>query len=168
MRRAFAVAGALPLLFVLVLGWAGCPGSKPSSGPCGPKKLPFKIGIMTGTVSQGEDEYRAAEAVTRAYGKEAITHVTYPDNFMTESETTISLLQGLADDASLKAIIVAQAVPGTIPAIKKIKQSRKEMVFILNTPHEDPQQVPKYADLALNTDDVRRGETIVALAQRLG
>src|SRR3954465_7283799 len=85
----------------------------------GPHKLPFKIGIMTGTVSQGEDEYRAAESVVKEYGSEAISHVTYPDNFMTESETTISLLKGLADDADVKAIVVAQAVPGTIPAIKK-------------------------------------------------
>src|SRR5206468_4292274 len=55
----------------------------------GPKKLPFKIGLMTGTVSQGEDEYRGAESVVRAYGKDAITHVTYPDSFMAETETTI-------------------------------------------------------------------------------
>jgi hypothetical protein len=134
----------------------------------GTRHLPFKIGLMTGTVSQGEDEYRAAEAVVKAYGAEAISHVTYPDNFMTESETTISLLKGLADDPDVKAIVVAQAVPGTIPAIKKIKADRPDLVFILNTPHEDPKQVAKYADLAITEDELRRGETIVALAKKLG
>ncbi|MFN3692194.1 MAG: DUF3798 domain-containing protein, partial [Fervidobacterium sp.] len=34
----------------------------------------FKIGVVTGTVSQGEDEYRGAEAAAKKYGKE-IVHV---------------------------------------------------------------------------------------------
>ncbi len=159
----FAAVLTLALSSILV---AGCPESGTGTGTG--TKPAFKIGIMTGTVSQGEDEYRGAEAVVKEYGRGAITHVTYPDNFMTESETTISLLKGLADDPELKAIVVAQAVPGTIPALKKIRASRPDLVVVLNTPHEDPPQVSKYADLAITTDEARRGETIVALAQKLG
>ena len=51
------------------------------------------------------------------YGDEAhggmIKHVTYPDNFMQEMETTISQLVGLSDDPMMKAIIASTAVPGT-------------------------------------------------------
>ena len=57
----------------------------------------YKIGIVTGTVSQGEDEYRGAEKMKAKYG-DMIKHVIYPDNFMQEQETTIAQITGLAAD----------------------------------------------------------------------
>ncbi len=60
----------------------------------------FHIGIVTGTVSQSEDSLRGAERMIQEYGDSSkggmITHVTYPDNFMSEMETTIGVLAGLA------------------------------------------------------------------------
>ena len=54
----------------------------------------FHIGIVTGTVSQSEDDLRGAELMIQKYGDSAnggmITHITYPDNFPSEQETTIS------------------------------------------------------------------------------
>src|SRR5262245_47716392 len=41
---------------------------------------PFKIGIMTGTLSQGDDAFRAALQVAARYPGR-VRHVTYPDNF---------------------------------------------------------------------------------------
>ena len=58
-------------------------------GTQGLAKETYKIGVMTGTVSQSEDEYRAAEMLRSKYG-DMIKHVTYPDNFMQEQETTIA------------------------------------------------------------------------------
>ncbi|HHX08448.1 MAG TPA: DUF3798 domain-containing protein, partial [Chloroflexi bacterium] len=54
-----------------------------------PEEKPYKIGIMTGTVSQGEEEYQEAMNQIAKYG-DLIVHATYPDNFSTETETTIS------------------------------------------------------------------------------
>ncbi|MCZ6688467.1 MAG: DUF3798 domain-containing protein [Planctomycetota bacterium] len=130
--------------------------------------LDFKIGIMTGTVSQGEDEYRAAERVIQKYGSERIVHKTYPDNFMTEQETTVTQLLEMAHDPEIKAIIVAQAIPGTLPAIKKIRRRRTDIAFILVAPQEDPEQIAEYADLAIQTDDLLRGKTIVQHAKKMG
>ena len=42
----------------------------------------WKVAILTGTVSQGEEEFRAAEKALAAYGPEHIVTATYPDNFM--------------------------------------------------------------------------------------
>ncbi|NNF07215.1 MAG: DUF3798 domain-containing protein [Candidatus Eisenbacteria bacterium] len=131
-------------------------------------KLPFKIGIMTGTVSQGEDEYRGAERVIAKYGADRIKHVTYPDNFMVEQETMIAQILNLAADSKVEAIIIAQGVPGSMAAMKKVKELRPDMLFILDNPHEDPHQVAGYADLSLIPDDLRRGETIVELAKNMG
>jgi fructose-1,6-bisphosphatase II len=72
----------------------------------------FKIGVVTGTVSQGEDEYRGAEAAIQKYPG-LILHRSYPDNFMQEQETTIAQITGLASDRQVKAIVINQAVPGT-------------------------------------------------------
>ncbi len=154
------------LLLALTMLGCGDSGGDELAG----EKLPFKIGILTGTVSQGEDEYRGAEQVIAEYGDKVIIHRTYPDNFMTEQETTVSQLTGFASDPLCKAIIMAQAVPGAIPAIKQIREQmmRKDIVFILIAPQEDPQQVARYADLSLNTDDLQRGRTIVDLAHEMG
>ena len=40
---------------------------------------------------------------------------TYPDNFMSETETTISKLDAFASDPDVKAIVMCQAVPGATP-----------------------------------------------------
>jgi len=127
----------------------------------------YKIGLVTGTVSQGEDEYRAAEKMKGKYG-DMIEHVTYPDNFMQEQETTIAQITGLAADKDVKAIIVNQAVPGTVAAIRQVRDLRPDIIFLLGVPHEDPPIVNATADLAFETDQEARGVTIVRLAKQLG
>lgn len=129
--------------------------------------LGFKIGVVTGTVSQGEDEYRGAENVIKKYGSDII-HVIYPDNFMQEQETTIARIVELAYDPSVKAIVICQAVPGTVAAIRKVKEFRPDIVFVAGTPHEDPPIVERVADVSFNTDDERRGITIIDLAHKMG
>ncbi|MBE3519324.1 MAG: DUF3798 domain-containing protein [Firmicutes bacterium] len=146
------------VLLVLLLGLGGC-------GEKTPKE--FKIGVVTGTVSQGEDEYRAAERVKAKYG-DRIIHVTYPDNFMQEQETTIAQITGLAADKSVKAIVICQAVPGTAAAIDKIRQTRKDVLILVGVPHEDPKIIAEKADLAFETDNLERGRTIVRLAKEMG
>ncbi len=132
------------------------------------ERLGFKIGLLTGTVSQGEDEYRGAERVIARYGRDEVIHKTYPDNFMTEQETTVTQLLEMANDPDVKAIIVAQAVPGTLPAIKKARRRRKDLAWILVAPQEDPEQIAQYADLAMQTDDLLRGEKILETAKAMG
>ena len=62
---------------------------------------PFHIGVVTLTVSQAEDTYRGAERLTKEYGDVAnggyIKHITLPDSFMSEMETSISQIAGLAE-----------------------------------------------------------------------
>ncbi len=139
-----------------------------TAGAEGTHDLDFKVGIMTGTVSQGEDEYRGAERVIRKYGSDQIRHVTYPDNFMTEQETMIAQILNLAADSEVKAIVLAQGVPGSMAAIKKVKELRPDMLFLIDNPHEDPHQISQYADVCVIPDDLKRGETIMELSQKMG
>lgn len=127
----------------------------------------MKIGILTSTVSQSEDEYRAAQQIMQKYPGRVI-HMTFPDNFMQEQETTVSNVVSMASDPKVKAIIVGQAIPGSIAAVRKVQRLRPDIVFIFWQPHEDPLQAAETADLLFNNDDVTRGRTIPQLAKKLG
>ena len=124
---------------------------------------PFHIGVVTGTVSQSEDDLRGAEALIAEYGTVAdggyIQHMTYPDNFMEEQETTISVIAGLADDPLMKAVIVNQAVPGTAEAFRQIKEKRPDILCFAGEAHEEPYLIAASADLATSNDFVARGYT---------
>lgn len=129
---------------------------------------PFMIGIMTGTVAQGEDEYRAAERIIAKYGADRVIHVVYPDNFMGEQETTISQITSLAQNPDVKVIIISQAVPGALPALRKVKEVRPDILFGFVTPHEDPDMVNAEADFSIQPNEALRGKTIIAQAKKMG
>ena len=131
-------------------------------------KIPFKIGIMTGTVSQGEDEFRAGQMVVAKYGADHVKMVTYPDNFMQEQETVISQLVGLASDPEVKVIVVGQAIPGSVAAARKIREKRPDILIGMIEPHEDPELVNRTADISIQPDQLARGRTIVAVAKKMG
>lgn len=128
----------------------------------------YKIGIMTGTVSQGEEEFMAAKDMIAKYGADVIIHRTYPDKFMDEQETTITQIVSIAADPAVKAIVICQAVPGTSAAIERVKEFRPDMFFVAGIPHEDPIMISEKADIVLETDNLKRGETIIKLAQKMG
>jgi len=132
---------------------------------------PFHIGVVTGTVSQSEDDLRGAEQLIKEYGAVEdggyIMHVTYPDNFMQEVDTTIAQIVGLADDPLMKAIVVNQAVPGTVAAFRAVREMRPD-ILLLGHPHEDPNMVIETFDLAIYPDNVARGYLIILAAKRLG
>ena len=121
----------------------------------------YKIAILTGTVSQGEEEFRAAEREIAKYGAQIITD-TYPDQFMAEMETTVSKIVAFAADPAVKAIVVCQAVPGTKAAFDKIKEmGRDDILLIAGVPQEDPAVIAATADIVLYADEAKQGNTIM-------
>lgn len=128
----------------------------------------YKIGIVTGTVSQGEEEFRAAQNMQAKYGQDMILHVTYPDKFAQETETTISQVASLASDPEVKAIVITQAVTGIAAAIDRVKETRDDIVFILGAPHEDPATIAARGDIILDVDQIARGSSVIELAKEMG
>ncbi|MCQ2437145.1 MAG: DUF3798 domain-containing protein [Clostridia bacterium] len=126
------------------------------------------IGIVTGTISQSEDDRRGAEAFQAMYGEDVVKLETYPDNFMDEIETTIQKIVGLADDPAMKAIIVNQAVPGTTEAFRQVKERRPDILCFAGEAHEDLPEIGSAADLVCNNDFVARGYLIIRTAHELG
>ena len=126
------------------------------------------IGIVTGSVSQSEDDRRGAEAFQAMYGEDMVKLAIYPDNFTEELETTIQTIVNLSDDPDMKAIIVNQAVPGTTEAFRRIKESRPDILCIAGEAHEDLPEIGSAADLVCNNDFVARGYLIIRTAHELG
>lgn len=126
------------------------------------------IGIVTGSVSQSEDDRRGAEAFQAMYGEDMVKLAIYPDNFTEELETTIQTIVNMSDDPEMKAIIVNQAVPGTAEAFRQIKERRPDILCIAGEAHEDLPVIGAAADLVCNNDFVARGYLIIRTAHELG
>ena len=136
------------------------------------EEAPFHIGIVTGTVSQSEDDLRGAELMIERYGDASkggmITHITYPDNFTAEAETTISQIVGLADDPKMRVIVVNQGIPGTVEGFRRVREKRPDMLLFAGQPHEDPTMVTEVSDAAVMVDNISRGYLIPLGAKKLG
>ena len=129
----------------------------------------WKVAIMTGTVSQGEEEFRAAEKAIATWGADHIVTATYPDNFMSEMETTVSTLVGFASDPDVKAIVMCQAVPGAKAGFDKIREmGRDDILLIAGTPQEDPAVISAAADIVMYADEVAQGDTIMETCANWG
>ncbi len=165
-----ALVGATALTLLALAGCGKTDGTaKAQTSAVKPQvAIPFKIGIMTGTVSQGEDEFRAGQMVVAKYGADHVKMVTYPDNFMQEQETVISQLVGLSSDPDVKVIVVGQAVPGTVAAVRKIREKRPDILIGMIEAHEDPDIVNATADISIQPDQLARGRTIVDVAHKMG
>lgn len=177
----------LALALVMALTLFGCRASEPATTPAEPAPAPaepaapadpgaaepaapavepYKIGILTGTVSQNEEEFRAAEKMAARFDN--IVTATYPDNFSTETETTIANAVALAADPEVKAIVFVQAVPGAAAAIDKVRETRPDMLFVCGVVAEDPAVMASKADVLFLADELTMGDAIPALAAKMG
>ncbi len=174
------------LALVMLLALAGCGGNSdpaPAQNDGGNDAEPvqneeaptmedgigdYHIGIVTGSVSQSEDDRRGAEAFQAKYGEDKVTLAIYPDNFTEELETTIQTIVNMSDDPLMKAIIVNQSVPGTTEAFRQIKERRPDIICIAGEAHEDLPEIGSAADLVCNNDFVSRGYLIIRTAHELG
>ena len=159
---------ALLLALVMVFSLVACSGSGSStSNQSASSSSSYKIGIVTGTVSQGEEEYQAAQNLKAKYGDMVVT-ATYPDNFSTETEQTIATVTNMAADPDVKAIVFVQAVPGAAAAINKVKETRDDILFISGVCAEDPAVIAAASDICLLADEIAEGTLVIDQAAKQG
>jgi len=170
-RTRNAVGCVLAVLLAMACGCSGKaspPARAKSDAPAtGAAAGDFKIGIMTGTVSQGEEDFRAGQQMAARYPGRVKT-VTFPDNFSSEVETVVSQLVGLAADPNVKVIVAGQAIPGSVAAARKIREQRPDILIGFMYPHEDPDVAQTVCDLACQPDELSRGTSLIEYAQRMG
>lgn len=156
---------ALVLLVMLLGVLTGCGGNQASQTQGDAAK--YKIGVVTPTLSTSEDEFRAAAMMAKKY-PDVVKHITLPENFSTEIETGISQITSLSDDPQMKAIIVISGQAGLLPALQKVEETRPDIITMTAPIWDDPVLMSKYVDVNLDTDWVRRGETIARKAHDMG
>ena len=171
----------IAMLAMLVLAFTGCRGTgDDESSTAEPTSTvisdgatmvidgDWRIGIITGTVSQGEEEYLAARNMQDYHGSDRIVRLTYPDNFGAEMEVTIANVLSLADQGA-QAIVFVQAVPGAIAAIQATReQFGEDIFFFLGVTHEPPAELAQHADIAMISDDLSMGRVIIEQAISMG
>lgn len=158
----------LLLALVMVFSLVACSSSGSStSNQAASSSSSYKIGIVTGTVSQGEEEYQAAQNLKAKYGDMVVT-ATYPDNFSTETEQTIATVTNMAADPDVKAIVFVQAVPGAAAAINKVKETRDDILFISGVCAEDPAVIAAASDICLLADEISQGTLVIDQAAKQG
>jgi hypothetical protein len=167
----------LALFLGSIMVFAGCAGQPKAPSPVRTEPVQasgfaYHIGIVTGTASQAEEDFRGAEDLIWRYGSVdnggIIRHITYPDDFMTRREAVITGITALAEDPLMKAIIVNQGVPGTAEAFRRIREQYPDILLFVGESHEDPQVIQRAATLAVNADFISRGYTIPWAAKQLG
>lgn len=129
----------------------------------------WRIGIITGTVSQGEEEFFASQNMLARFGADRIVTATYPDRFNDEMEVTITNVLGLVGDGA-DAIVFVQAVPGTIASIERTREEfpDRDVFFFVGVTHEPPVEVAQHADIAMISDDLSMGRVIMEQAVAMG
>ena len=153
------------MALTMVLGLAACGGSgEPADNG---EAVDYKIGIITGTTAQGEEEFRAAENLKAKYGDMVVT-ATYPDNFASETDVTMQRVLELANDPDVKAIVFVQAVVGAKAAIDKVKETRDDILFVCGVPAENPPDIAASADVILNNDEIGMGDVLIQQAKKMG
>ncbi|MDR3153290.1 MAG: DUF3798 domain-containing protein [Deltaproteobacteria bacterium] len=132
----------------------------------------FHIGLVTHSDDQGTDFEPAVNAILEEYGAAhsggIILHALFPQNFLAEFEETKAVIQGMADDPLLKALIVFEGVPGTTEAFREIKARRPDILLYAAESHEEASRIAEAADLVTMADFVSRGYLLPWSAKKLG
>lgn len=160
----------IAMLVVVLIGATACSGRREKAGANAPPPTPAeppRIGIMTGSEAQGGEDYRAAEKIAHRYPRR-VMHITFPDNFPSESVTVVAQLSGLAGESKLKSIVVGQAIPGSVAAARSIRALRSDVRLGFVTPRDDPDSVAAACDLAIGPDEAERAQTIAVAARDMG
>jgi len=164
MKRFLIVALILCIGLPLFAG-----GGKQAASPASSQgPFPGKIAVVTNTVDQNEEEFRSAEQLIAKYGANKVVHVTWPVNFMAEQEQMVTTVQRLAADKDIKALIINQAVPGSNPAVDKLKETRNDVFIVYCSPQENPPDVASRVNLIMMPNEIAMGEPMVQQAQKLG
>ena len=130
--------------------------------------FPGKIAVVTAHLSVNEDDYYSAESLIVKYGKEKIIHTTRPYDFIAKNEQMTDIVDEIAADKDVKALMFVQAVPGTNAAVKKLRETRDDVFIVYCAAHEAADEVAKNANLILMVNEIGMGSAMVTQARKQG
>jgi hypothetical protein len=141
---------------------------------CRKKKveITYHIGIVSAENTLTSDSFLGVRELIARYGAAGeggiIRHITYPDDFTERRNQMISAIIALGDDPLMKAIIMNQAVPGTIEAFRVIHERRPDIMLFACEPHEDMAEIEDASALVVSVDFISRGFLLPWAAKKMG
>lgn len=108
-----------------------------------------KVGVLCSPLSWGEENFRMTEKCIEKFGEDRIVVTTLPED--ADVQTIVSQASTMANDSEIGALVINEAVPGSIAAADAAKQANPEMLVIMVNPSEEPVEVSEVADLAVMT-----------------
>ena len=127
-----------------------------------------KIVIITTDVTQNEEEYRSAQEMEKKYGEDRIIHKIWPVKFTEEGEQMIRLVQKIAADPEVKALIINQCVQNSLAAVQKLLETRDDIFLVAIQPTENPPDIAKCFNLILYADEIMMGDAMPLQAIKMG
>ena len=133
-------------------------------------KQPFegKIAVITISRVASEVEYESGVAVIKKYGRDRVVHVTWPESYYSDQQGMVDVVDTLASDPDIKAIIINQALTGTNAAIDKLKETRDDIFITSIIPQDNFADSAQNANLLLDLDFRGIGPAAVRQAKSLG
>lgn len=108
-----------------------------------------KVGVLCSPLGWGEENYRMTEKCIEKFGEDRIEVNSLPED--SDVQTIVSLASSMASNEEIGALVINEAVPGSIAAADAAKQANPELLVIMVNPSEEPSEVSKSADLAVMT-----------------
>ena len=155
------------MCFIMSFSLVSC-GERQSPDSNSNGVFPGKIAIVTNTILQNPEEYLSAGIVIEKYGADKIVHYVFPENFIDDHDEMISVMEEIASDKDIKAVIINSAVYGTNVAVDRLLLSRRDMFIVYCDPAENPVEITARADLILSPAELESGPAMVQQAIDMG
>lgn len=162
--KKIALVAVIAFCAVMVVFAAG--GRQAAPVDHGP--FPGVIAIVTSSRLQNIEEYQSAQWLVNRYGHGRIWHLSWPSLFMQEQAQMVAILELIAANPDVRALVINQAVPGTNRAVGRLRETRPDIFIVYATPQEDPVEIARSADLILRVDDFEMGPAIARQAHAQG
>ena len=139
--------------------------------PSSPEPFPGKIALVT-IVNRGaydyNEDYRSVMALLNKYGVDKIAHRNWPLVYPIEIEKGVAILEEIAADPDVKALVIAPLVRGIGDAVDRFREIRDDVFVVYVNAREHPPEAAARANLILSTNYLLMGESIVLQSKALG
>ena len=95
------------------------------------------------------------------HGDDRVIVETYADNFYENTDQTADQIAAFAEDPNVSAIVVAQAVPGTLEGFRRVREMRSDVLLIAGMAQEDHFEMSDVADVMLFSEEPRQAGPIM-------
>ncbi|MDR1045210.1 MAG: DUF3798 domain-containing protein [Candidatus Adiutrix sp.] len=159
------------LIIMAVFFWAalGSCGILPAQTPAGAPDRILVFAPQLEHYSEKNDYARLfAEDLLKHWPQEKVTLRHFPEPGLKDPTLISRLLADLADDASLKAVVIGEAPAGCLDGLARLKARRPDLYLLVIDPHEGLEKMARVATLSLSLDHIARGYLYPVLARRMG